>query len=103
MKQVIGNYYSGYVASTPFKRYFLVLFFNCAISYSSLVLRPIENIKRIVERCPSGLRSTPGKRVYANRVPRVRIPLSPPPYVLRTSGGTPRSELELGVSHEALA
>ena len=31
-----------------------------------------------LERCPSGLRSTPGKRVYANSVPRVRIPLSPP-------------------------
>lgn len=30
-----------------------------------------------MERCPSGLRSTLGKRVYVNRVPRVRIPLSP--------------------------
>ena len=29
------------------------------------------------ERCPSGLRSTPGKCVYFKRVPRVRIPLSP--------------------------
>ena len=31
-----------------------------------------------VERCPSGLRSTPGKCVYVNSVPRVRIPPSPP-------------------------
>ena len=30
------------------------------------------------ERCPSGLRSTPGKCVYVNSVPRVRIPPSPP-------------------------
>ena len=29
------------------------------------------------ERCPRGRRSTLGKRVYLNRVPRVRIPLSP--------------------------
>lgn len=28
-------------------------------------------------RCPRGLRSTPGKRVYGN-VSRVRIPFSPP-------------------------
>jgi hypothetical protein len=33
-----------------------------------------------LERCPSGLRSTPGKRVYVYSVPRVRIPLSPPGY-----------------------
>ncbi len=32
----------------------------------------------IPERCPSGLRSTPGKCVYVNSVSRVRIPLSPP-------------------------
>ena len=31
----------------------------------------------IAERCPSGRRSTLGKRVYGN-VPRVRIPPSPP-------------------------
>ena len=31
-----------------------------------------------MERCPSGLRCTLGKRVYANSVPGVRIPLSPP-------------------------
>ena len=31
-----------------------------------------------LERCPSGLRSTPGKCVYVKSVPRVRIPPSPP-------------------------
>ena len=31
---------------------------------------------KFTERCPSGLRSTLGKRVYAKSVPRVRIPLS---------------------------
>ena len=31
----------------------------------------------LLERCPSGLRSTPGKRVYRN-VPGVRISASPP-------------------------
>jgi hypothetical protein len=31
-----------------------------------------------LERWPSGLRRTPGKCVYVNSVPRVRIPLSPP-------------------------
>ena len=31
-----------------------------------------------MERWPSGLRRTLGKRVYVNRVPWVRIPLSPP-------------------------
>ena len=30
------------------------------------------------ERCPSGRRSTPGKCVYVDSVPRVRIPPSPP-------------------------
>src|ERR1043165_236557 len=30
------------------------------------------------ERWPSGRRRTPAKRVYLKRVPRVRIPLSPP-------------------------
>ena len=33
---------------------------------------------RVLERCPSGLRSAPGKCVYLKRVSRVRIPLSPP-------------------------
>ena len=33
---------------------------------------------RSPERCPSGRRSTPGKCVYVNSVPRVRIPPSPP-------------------------
>ncbi len=32
-----------------------------------------------LERWPSGLRRTLGKRVYVNSVPWVRIPLSPPP------------------------
>ena len=31
------------------------------------------------ERCLSGRKSTPGKCVYVNSVPGVRIPLSPPP------------------------
>jgi hypothetical protein len=34
------------------------------------------------ERCPRGQRSTLGKRVYPNRVPWVRIPLSPKPSIL---------------------
>jgi hypothetical protein len=38
------------------------------------------------ERCPSGLRSTPGKRVYVNSISRVRIPLSPPPCALTGFG-----------------
>ena len=46
--------------------------------------RPIAHSPRLPyplpppERCPSGLRSTPGKCVYVNSVPRVRIPPSPP-------------------------
>lgn len=32
-----------------------------------------------LEGCPSGLRSTLGKRVYVNRVPWVRIPPLPYP------------------------
>ena len=32
----------------------------------------------VVERCLSGRKGTPGKRVCVNNVPRVRIPLSPP-------------------------
>ena len=31
-----------------------------------------------MERCLSGLRCSPGKRVYVNSVPGVRIPPSPP-------------------------
>jgi hypothetical protein len=41
-------------------------------------LEPALPETRIAERCPSGLRSTPGKCVYVNSVSRVRIPLSPP-------------------------
>ena len=33
----------------------------------------------ILERCSSGLRGTPGKRVYDKIVSRVRIPISPHP------------------------
>ena len=32
---------------------------------------------KVKERCSSGLRGTPGKRVYPKRVSRVRIPISP--------------------------
>ncbi len=43
--------------------------------------------KAHLERCPSGLRSTPGKCVYAKSVSGVRIPVSPlhppTPYGLR--------------------
>ena len=35
------------------------------------------------ERCLSGRKSTPGKCVYVNSVPGVRIPLSPPPQCCR--------------------
>ena len=42
---------------------------NRMVPRASLVVPP--------ERCPSGLRSTPGKCVYGN-VSRVRIPPSPP-------------------------
>ena len=34
---------------------------------------------RALDRWPSGLRRTLGKRVYVNSVPRVRIPVCPPP------------------------
>ena len=37
-----------------------------------------------VESCPSGWRSTPGKRVYGDTVPRVRISHSPPFFYLKT-------------------
>ena len=33
---------------------------------------------KVLETCPSGWRSTPGKCVYVNSVSRVRIPPSPP-------------------------
>jgi hypothetical protein len=36
-------------------------------------------VNNLTERWPSGLRRTPAKRVYPKRVPRVQIPLSPPP------------------------
>ena len=40
-----------------------------------------------VVRCPSGLRSTPGKRVYGYAVPWVRIPPSPPRFKYRKHSG----------------
>ncbi len=45
---------------------------NCTVRARGLTFR------RFPERCPSGLRSTPGKCVYGKTVPRVRIPPSPP-------------------------
>ena len=47
-----------------------------SIAHSTRLPYPL----RPPERCPSGLRSTPGKCVYVNSVPRVRIPPSPPLY-----------------------
>ena len=38
---------------------------------------PSVALRRVKERCPSGLRSTPGKCVYAKSVSGVRIPVSP--------------------------
>lgn len=49
------------------------------------------------DRCQSGLMSTPGKRVYPNPVPRVRIPPCPPasffvgPHPLVARVATPQS------------
>lgn len=42
-----------------------------------ILTRFFKTAKSERERCPSGLRSTPGKCVYSKRVSRVRIPLSP--------------------------
>ena len=43
-------------------------------------LSPISGDREhILERCSSGLRGTPGKRVYDKIVSRVRIPISPHP------------------------
>ena len=38
----------------------------------------MDRSQQFTVRCPSGLRSTPGKCVSVNSVSRVRIPLSPP-------------------------
>ena len=51
-------------------------------AFSKLNLREYQEQRLFLrfnpkERCPSGLRSTPGKCVYAKSVPRVRIPVSP--------------------------
>ena len=40
--------------------------------------RRLPYASQLTERCPSGRRSTPGKCVYVDSVPRVRIPPSPP-------------------------
>ena len=40
---------------------------------------------KVKERCSSGLRGTPGKRVYPKRVSRVRIPISPQKHSLSRS------------------
>ncbi len=37
----------------------------------------------------SGLSRTPGKRVWVNSPPRVRIPLPPPDYLVMTTGSAP--------------
>jgi hypothetical protein len=42
------------------------------------LLSPQNSALENLERWPSGRRRTPAKRVYLKRVPRVRIPLSPP-------------------------
>ncbi len=50
-------------------------------SLSSMTSTSVSEVFSVLrffsERCPSGLRGSPGKRVYSN-VPRVRIPPSPP-------------------------
>ena len=59
---------------------------NIPLKISSYQKEPVSlhpNLKADVadkhqERCSSGLRGTPGKRVYAKSVSGVRIPLSPP-------------------------
>ena len=43
---------------------------NCLYTYREVLIPPLE-------RCSSGWRGTPGKRVYLQRVSRVRIPFSP--------------------------
>ena len=56
---------------------FLVVDQGSQISKDMMMI--LEDSKKYFsERCPSGLRSTLGKRVYVNSVSRVRIPLSPP-------------------------
>ncbi len=48
--------------------------------FKSLPLRQVHGSSQMTrqERCPSGLRSTLGKRVCRNPAPRVQIPPSPP-------------------------
>lgn len=54
------------------------------ISKKPVTLRPEF---KYPERCPSGLRSTPGKCVYGKTVSGVRIPVSPPPKKIPDSAG----------------
>ena len=51
-------------------------------NYNLILARLLKNciLASYLERCSSGLRGTPGKRVYVKSVPRVRIPLSPHEY-----------------------
>ena len=51
--------------------------------FKSLPLRQVHGSSQMTrqERCPSGLRSTLGKRVCRNPAPRVQIPPSPPSLV----------------------
>ena len=50
--------------------------FFCKVKKSSYLCSPVfGNLSP--ERCSSGLRGTPGKRVYSKRVSRVRISVSP--------------------------
>jgi hypothetical protein len=62
----------------PFRVYFRIgELLLLGIRDSSILLSLIAR-----EECPSGLRSTPGKRVYVNRVPWVRIPPLPTPRMI---------------------
>ena len=47
--------------------------------------RCMNRSQQFTVRCPSGLRSTPGKCVSVNSVSRVRIPLSPPYFIFKSS------------------
>ena len=45
-----------------------------------VVLKSSARMRALLERWMSGLSRTPGKRVWDNIPPRVRIPPSPPEY-----------------------
>ena len=55
-----------------------------------------REISEFLERCPSGLRSTPGKCVCVKNAPRVRIPPSPPVLTQRGSSGPFMLRLSVG-------